>query len=101
MRLVYISGPYRAPTIWGMKQNIRRAEEYAIKWWSLGYAVICPHSNTNFFDGACKDSVWLEGDLEILSRCDICVMIPGWQTSEGAKKERDFAGEKGLEIVYE
>ena len=88
MKIVYISGPYRAKTVWGVKQDIRHAEEYAVKYWKLGYAVICPHMNTAHLDGVVSEDFFLKGDLEILVRCDICVMIPGWQTSPCRVKSR-------------
>lgn len=101
MQIAFISGPYRAETIHGIVQNIRAAEAVAIKYWHLGYAVICPHKNSSLLDGIACDSVWLEGDLEILSRCDVVVMLPGWEESEGAKKEHYEAKRLGLEIIYE
>ena len=100
MKLAYISGPYRAATVHGILENIRRAEAVALRYWQTGYAVICPHKNTALMDGACYDHVWLEGDLEILSRCDVVVMMPGWERSEGAKAERQRAIDLGLELVY-
>ena len=101
MRIAYIAGPYRASTPHGILQNVRKAEAVAIKYWQKGYAVICPHKNSALFDGLLPDEVWLEGYLAILARCDVCVMLPGWENSEGARKEHDFARAHGIEIVYE
>lgn len=58
MRVAYVIGPYRAGTVRGIVENIRRAEEVALALWRLGFAVICPHKNTALFDGAAPDSVW-------------------------------------------
>jgi len=99
--LVYIAGPYRASTEWGIKQNIRSAEAVALKYWKLGYAVICPHKNTSFLGGTLPDSAWLKGDLAILARCDVIVMAPGWIDSEGARAELRFAELHDLEVIYE
>lgn len=101
MKLAYIAGPYRADTINGIVQNIRNAEKVAMKYWKKGYAVICPHKNTALFDGICPDETWLKGDIEILKRCDVIIMAPGWVKSEGACIEHDFAIKYGLEIIYE
>jgi len=101
MKLVYIAGPYRADTPSGIVANIRAAEAVAIKYWQKGYAVICPHKNTALFDGLCPDMTWLKGDLEILKRCDIIVMVKGWSKSSGAREERRFAGNNDIEIVYD
>lgn len=85
--MAYVAGPYRAPTVWGIKENIRRAEEAATRLWQMGYTVFCPHLNTAFFDGLCPDEVWLEGDLVVLRRCDFLVLLEGWKNSHGASNE--------------
>ena len=99
--VVYIAGPYRASTEWELVQNIRHAEHYAIKYWSAGYTVICPHKNTAHFGGSQPDEVWLEGTLEMLRRSDILVLIPGWEKSSGSKAERDEAMKLNKQIIYE
>jgi len=100
MKVAYIAGKYRAKTEWEVQQNIRNAEAVALEYWRQDFAVICPHKNCAFLGGACDDSVWLNGDLEILKRCDIIVMLEGWEQSEGACHERAVAIEHGKEIVY-
>lgn len=101
MRIAFISGPYRDVTPHQIMENIRRARLVALKYWRHGYAVICPHSNTALFDGEADDSVWLEGDLEILRRCDVVVMMEGWRNSEGACHELEEATISGLEVIYD
>jgi hypothetical protein len=99
--IAYISGPYRAPSIRGVQQNIERASDVAFKYWHKGYAVISPHKNTNLFDGEDDADLWIKGDLEILSKCDVIVMMKGWEKSEGARMERDFAKRNKINIIYE
>lgn len=122
MRIAYTSGPYRAKTLRGVIKNIRAAEEVAIELWKMGYAVICPHTNTQLFDGAFdegkitytedkgKDSHWeggsikfIEGDLEMINRFqfnkDIMVMLPDWEASEGALIERKRAFQRGIKVL--
>ncbi len=102
MKVVYIAGPYRSSSgINGIYQNIQNAWRYALKYWEYGYAVICPHTNTGLMDGIDTDDMFLNGDKEILSRCDVIVMIPGWKKSEGAKEELRVAKKLGLRVVYE
>ncbi len=96
MKVLYIAGPYRSATEWGVEQNIARAEAIALACWRKGWAVFCPHKNTAHFGGAADDRVWLQGDLEILSRCDALLAIPGWEKSEGAKRELLFAENLGI-----
>jgi len=96
--LVYVAGPFRGRSSWQMEQNIRRAEELALAVWEAGAACICPHANTRFFQGECEDSVWLDGDLEILFRCDAVLMVPGWENSAGARREKEEADRLGIPV---
>lgn len=106
MKIAYTAGPYRAPHIWGVVQNIRAAEAVAVELWRMGIAALCPHKNTALLDGATGGAgfgdaaVWLEGDLEMLRRCDLIVMVPGWEQSQGAKAEREEAKARGIPVMY-
>ena len=108
MKLVCIAGPFRdhytGPdgryNFWKQDQNVNDAAGIALKVWAMGAAVICPHLNTRPFQGALTDDVWLNGDLEMIRRCDYLVLIPGWEGSEGTCNEKAFAHGSGL-IVFE
>lgn len=102
MKIYYIAGPYRAPTVRQIVLNIRAAEQVALSYWRRGdCAVICPHLNSALLDGAVPDHVWLDGDMEIIRRCDAVVMMRTWQSSTGAKAEHALALELGKEVIYE
>lgn len=104
MKVAYLAGPFRAPTFWGIFQNIRHAERIALKYWKAGYAVVCPHLNTANFDGAIpkeQDDLWLEGDLEIMRRCDCVIAMSTWQNSSGARAEIEDAKQHKMEIIYD
>jgi hypothetical protein len=96
--VVYIAGPYRAPTPWQVLGNVRAAQEVALQVWKLGAVALCPHSNTGLFDGECVDEIWLEGDLELLRRSDALLLTEGWQASRGAQREYQLAVELGLPV---
>lgn len=98
--IVYLAGPYRADTPRGIVENIQRAEKVALELWAAGYPTICPHKNTALFDGGAPDEVWLSGDLEILRRCDVLVLLPGWHESSGSVEEKILAKSLGIP-VYE
>jgi hypothetical protein len=88
VRIAYVAGPYRSPIgPHGILANIMRARDIAVELWKQGYAVICPHANTFMMDGAAPDDVWLKGDLEIMRRCDLMVLVPGWEKSSGTRAE--------------
>jgi len=102
MKLIYIIGPYRSKEgVHGMVQNIRRAEEVALKYWKLGYAVICPHTNTAFMDGIGTDDMFLIGDHEIIRRVDVAVVMKGWEESKGSVVEVELCKKLNKEIIYE
>lgn len=91
MKVVYLAGPYRADTEFGVHRNVQAAERVALEIWRLGAVCICPHKNTAYFGGALADSVWLEGDLELIRRSDAVLFMVGWSCSKGACAERAFA----------
>lgn len=97
-KVAFVSGPYRAKTPYGIKQNIRNAEAVALELWKMGYAVICPHKNTSLFDGECPDLIWLDGALELLRRSDIVVLIPGWAGSSGTREEIKESVKRGIPV---
>lgn len=100
MKAAYVAGAYRAETIYEIVQNIRRAEEVALELWRFGYVALCPHLNSALFDGACDDSVWLAGSLELMRRCDLVVVIPGYTSSDGSMAEVEEARERGIPVYY-
>ena len=98
MKLIYIAGPYRAACEWQVVQNIRRAEALALAVWQSGAACICPHKNTALFGGAAEDSLWLEGDLEMMRRCDAVLCTDDWRRSKGALEEVRVANEARIPV---
>lgn len=88
MKVGYVAGPFRGPSAWAIAENVRKAERVALDIWRAGAACICPHTNTALFGGALPDSAFLDGDLEMLRRCDFVVMVEGWEGSMGARAER-------------
>lgn len=100
MKVIYIAGPFRGKNSWEVESNIRVAETLALDVWRSGFAAICPHANTRFFDGAAPDNVWLDGDLEILKRCDAILLTKNWEQSKGATKEMQFAKALNMPVYY-
>jgi hypothetical protein len=91
VKLVFIAGPYTAPTAWDIEQNIRNAESVAYKIAMGGGMPVCPHSNTRFFHGLLTPEFWYEGTLSLLRRCDAVMMFGMWRESKGARLEYDEA----------
>jgi len=92
--LIFISGPYRNADLTAEEENIHQAARWIAECLEKGWAVHCPHTNTSFFDRLFPHiplEAYLEGCFTILGRADAILLIPGWQTSQGAKAEYDFA----------
>lgn len=100
MKVCYIAGPYRADTHRGVVENIRAAEAVAIEVWKLGYVALCPHMNSALFSGIAPEEVFLEGALELLRRCDMVVVVPGWERSTGTRAELDEAERRNIPVMY-
>lgn len=96
--VIYIAGPYRGKDNWAIEQNIRRAEELALVVWKLGMVALCPHMNTRHFQGVLPDEVWLDGDLELIRRCDAVLLVSGWKASHGTLAEIAYAKEQGIPV---
>ena len=100
MKVIYVAGPYRGPHNWAIRCNIHSAAALALGVWKLGAAAISPHLNTADFQGAAPDDLWLEGDLEILRRCDAVLMTPDWNRSQGATVEHEEATRLHIPVFY-
>ena len=98
MKLVYVAGPFRGKSHWDVAVNIRSAETLALEVWRKGAAALCPHSNTAHFQDAAPDHVWLDGDIEMLKRCDAVVLTHDWRRSSGARAEVKVAIELGIPV---
>ena len=104
MQIVYIAGPYRAPTPWGIECNIHtarnRAAQVVARLHTLGVFPLTPHANTAHFDNLAPDEYYLEGTLEVLRRCNAVLMVEGWETSSGALAEVAEAGRLGIPVFF-
>lgn len=89
MKLVYVAGPYRAKTMWGVEQNIRKAEAVGMEIAKSGLAYpVIPHCNTRgYFEETQGDQFWLEGTLELMRKCDAVMLTEGWEKSSGTRGE--------------
>ena len=101
-KVIYVAGKYNDERgEWYVECNIREAERAAQFIWLNGGVAICPHLNTKMFGGLCSYETWIQGDLEILSRCDAIYMVSNWISSKGAKIEKEHAEKLGLPILYD
>jgi len=97
MIVVFVCGPYRGePRV--QIRHIARAREAARWLWGQGYAVICPHTNSGWFDNAAPEEVFLYGYRELVGRSDMVVVVDGWERSPGALGELKLATTGGIPL---
>ena len=99
MKLVVIVGPYRSESDYLVSLNIEKAFHVSACLWELGYAVICPHKNSEFLSGLTDEQTFLNGYLEMVKRADGIVLIEGFKNSVGAMKEFELAKSLDKEIL--
>lgn len=107
IHVVYTAGSYRwrgtklIPKLIGELFNIFKAWKVAKELWKNGFVVVCPHSNSILMDkfGVLPEA-FLYGDLLLVERCDAVLMLPGWEKSAGATKERDHALACNIPVFY-
>ena len=104
MKVIFVSGAYHALSDRDHAKNIELARLAAAKLWSDDTVVICPHSNSAWFENYRKDlpvDVWTNGYLELLRRSDALYVLRNSELSKGARAELQLAKELGIPIHEE
>lgn len=102
-RVIYVAGPYTAPTHIGVERNVLAAKAAAIELLKRGWAVLCPHTMTHTCEigTGLEPEAFYESDLALLRRCDAIFFLRGWEDSQGTVREAYEAAELGLAAYYE
>lgn len=102
--LIYIAGPFRAATQWRVEQHVRDAEQAMVAIGKIGQALgvtlmgVCVHSMYRHVGDELPIDTLLDGDLELMRRCDAVLMVGKWQKSAGASAECERAIELFLPV---
>ena len=99
-RVAFVSGPYRGRTVEERDENIRRARLVGRCLRRLGYLVIIPHCNSGGEDGTVPDAQFLEEGLALMAAANFVVVLAGWETSEGKRRELDHAADLFRGVFY-
>lgn len=89
MKLIYIAGKFTAATAPEIERNIDRAEAMARELieQTESVAVLVPHSlGRRFMAGPGSPEYWYRATLEMASRCDAVLLVPGWTESRGVRE---------------
>ena len=89
--IIYLATPIRPKNGKTVEENVQNAKRLALELWVRGYTVICPAANSDLPISLAEKELeadrWLNGDMEILARCDAMVVSPGWESSDGVRGE--------------
>ena len=98
---VYLSGPITARDGHSVEQNVADALTVFLACLRLGLPAFCPHLS-GAFPSAHADvpyNVWMAYDFAVIDRCTHLLMLPRWDTSRGAIREREYATRRGLPVA--
>jgi len=99
MTVVYLAGALRGNVIKKF-MNMRRAKRIAKELWLSQKIVYSPHLNSGWLDHPNTDLFILPANLEILRRCDMIMVMPGWENSSGTIAEIEFAMHNHIGVIY-
>lgn len=94
----FISGAYSG-SITEIEENLTKARVVIADVLKAGWIPVCPNVFWSPFADLQDYEFWLEAALALLDTCDLLVLVPGWETSSGVKKEVQRARELRIQIV--
>lgn len=103
-KLIYVAGPFTAPTPDRVRDNIRRAAALGHEVRKLGAGALVPHligapyvhaASSCDLEDVFGYQWWIRETLLQMRRCDGVIMTPDWESSNGARGERDEARKNG------
>lgn len=98
---VYISGPMTPKHGFTIEENVAAGLRVYLDCLRNGIPAFCPHLS-GAFPSAWADvnwETWLAYDLAVIDHCTHMLMLPRWETSAGAVKERAYAESTGRVVI--
>jgi hypothetical protein len=102
--LVFVTGPYSAPTKAGIEANIREAIEIGRRLFQKGYYPIVPHLLVKEYYEPQRNSVifgyepLMKYTMAIAQKCDIVLI---YRSSPGADRERRLAESLRIPVYFD
>lgn len=97
---VYLSGPITAKHGYTVEENAAAAVKVYLDLLSRGVWSFCPHLSAGFPSAFAIDyETWIAYDFAVIDRCTHVLMLPRWETSSGAVREREYALSHGKIIT--
>jgi nucleoside 2-deoxyribosyltransferase len=101
---IYIAGKYSDDNIIGVLTNIRRGQEMAALLMRYGYSVFCPFLDYQFaltkHGEHLSKSDYQENSMAWVEVSDAMLVLPGWETSNGTRREIDRAVSLGIPVFH-
>ena len=100
--LVYISGPMTAKDGHTIEENVAAGVRVYLDLLARGIPAFCPHLSGAFPSAwtALTHGAWISYDFAIIDRCTHVLMMPRWETSLGARLEKEYAESIQLPQFY-
>ena len=98
---VYLSGPITARDGHSVEQNVADALAVFLACVRNNIPAFCPQL-TGAFPSAHADvhyENWIAYDFAVIDRCTHLLMLPRWETSSGAVREREYAIRRRMPIA--
>ena len=99
---VYLSGPMTAKNGVLMEENVAAGLRVHLDLLKRGIPNFCPQLS-GAFPSAWVDvpwEIWLRFDIEVINRCTHVLMLPRWETSAGALREKAHAEAVGVPVLF-
>jgi hypothetical protein len=100
--LVYVAGPITADTKHKQTRNINAGIKQAARLWQKWHIpAFSPHAQSGQWEEWDQERDYipvLAGDLQMLNRSDMMLLLPGWEESLGAQLEVGYANYLGLRV---
>lgn len=99
---VYLSGPITAKHGATIEENVAAGVRVFLDCLRAGLPVFCPHLSAAFPTAwtAVDYEAWMAYDFAVIDRCTHVLMLPRWETSSGAVREKDYAEQRGIPVVF-
>jgi Domain of unknown function (DUF4406) len=99
---VYLSGPISPKNGQSVELNVALALDVFLECLKRGIPAFCPHLGAMFPSAytAVSYDEWMEYDYAVIDRCTHVLMLRGWEHSEGASNELEYATHAGLPVFY-
>ena len=100
---VYLAGPITPTAARSLELNISQAAKTMAYLTERRVASICPQvtaTRPELSDAALGYDNWMAVDFVLLRTCKAVLVLPGWDTSAGTRREIAHAAEHGIPVFY-